>query len=294
MHRSFSILAACIAACAAASASAQETLTLTHAGKGIETVSATVEGREGTYLFDSGIGTSGVTPEVATAIGCTPWGKVSGFRATGERLDVPRCNAATIAVASYRVTLPQLSVFDLATFMGDASHGLSGALGLDLFVDRVVTLKIARHEVTVEDDASLAAIRKDAVEVPMRIVRAAEGAALTVDLGVTTRSGIAWMEMDTGNYGPSMVDATIAPLFGLDPKAKGPQPFSAALAKDVAIDDRAIVKPLIMDGNLGRGVLHHWEITLDLKNGRAWIKVLPLNFNEKAESMAKELGKIMQ
>lgn len=241
---------------------------------GVETIEATIAGQKGTYLFDSGIGTSGVTPAVAAAIGCKPWGKVTGFRATGERLDLPRCNSSTVKIGTFTKTLPQLSVFDLPRFMGPASAGLAGAVGLDVFAGRTVTLDVAHHQLTLEDTASLAAIRKTAVEVPVRIVRVAEGAALTVDIGVPTSSGMAWMELDTGNYGPSMVDRSIASLFGLKASGTPLQQWNVRLAPRLEFSGPVSVKDLIFDGNLGRDVLRHWQVTLDLANSRGWIRTL--------------------
>ncbi|RZL74890.1 MAG: hypothetical protein EOP66_11430, partial [Sphingomonas sp.] len=233
----------------------RDLLPLSASSAGIETIKATVDGQEGTYLFDSGIGTSGVTPAVAAAIGCKPWGKITGFRATGERLDVPRCNSSTVKIGAFATTLPQLSVFDLARFMGPASAGLAGAIGLDVFVGRTVTLDVANHQLAIEDAASLKAIRKTAVEVPIRLVRVAEGAALTVDIGVPTLSGMAWMELDTGNYGPSMVDRSIARVFGLNVAETKLQQWTVPLSDRLKLSGPVVVKDLILDGNLGRDVL---------------------------------------
>lgn len=35
-----------------------------------------------------------------------------------------------------------------------------------------------------------------------------------------------------------------------------------------------VVKDLILDGNLGRDVLRHWQVTLNLANGRGWIRMI--------------------
>ncbi|WP_157971464.1 hypothetical protein [Dyella sp. C9] len=260
----------------AQTADAQEVLSLKHAAKGVETIQAAVGNQVGNYLFDSGIGVTGITPQVATALGCKPWGKITGFRAIGERLDIPRCNGYKLALSDYKTYLPQVAVFDLAKFMGPASKGLSGIVGLDAFRGEVVTLNIAQHQVVVEDAASFDSIRKSEVEVPIRLVRAAEGAALTVDVGIRTASGTAWMELDTGNYGPAMIDKTIAPLLGLDPNNPHPQDFKAAVVDSLGVEGKAVVKDLIMDGNFGRGILRDWEITLDLQHERAWVRDLKL------------------
>jgi len=51
-------------------------------------VQATVSGQTGTFLFDTGVGVSNFTPAFMKKIDCRPWGRLTGFRMTGERLDV--------------------------------------------------------------------------------------------------------------------------------------------------------------------------------------------------------------
>lgn len=265
-------LAMCGVAMLTAPALARDVVPLTIDADGVERVVATVNGRSGTFLFDSGIGTTAITPAFAASIGCKPWGKVTGFRATGERLDLPRCNAAKVMVGSSSVTLPQLTVIDLSRFMGPQAAGLSGAVGLDALQRLVVTLDVAHHQLIIEDAASLTKLRRSATGVPIRLVRQAEGAALTVDMAVPTASGPTWMELDTGNYGPSLVDKTVAVLFGLDPTSAKTQELRAPVQGTLAVSGPVIVKDLILDGNLGRDVLRHWLVTLDFANGQGWIR----------------------
>ncbi len=237
-----------------------------------EAVRATIGGHDGLFMLDSGLGTTAVTPSFAEAIGCKPWGKVTGFRAIGERLDLPRCNEADLVIGPVARRMPQLSVIDLAKFMGPPGARFSGAIGLDAFAGRTITLEVAKHRLVIESGASLEEIKRAAKEVPIRLVRAAEGAALTVDLGVPTASGVAWMEIDTGDYGPTLIDKNVARLVGLNPGVSGVQPWTMALPGGVNIAGPAIVKDLILDGDIGRDVLQHWAVTLDLAAERGWIR----------------------
>jgi hypothetical protein len=107
--------------------------------------------------------------------------------------------------------------------------------------------------------------------VPIRIVRAAEGATLTVEFGVITSSGISWWEIDTGNYGPFLVDKVLAPLLGLKADEKGAQRLSTVLVPGVHLTGQALVKDLILNGDIGHSFLKDWDLTLDLARGRAWI-----------------------
>ncbi|GEN58698.1 aspartyl protease family protein [Acetobacter nitrogenifigens] len=253
-------------------AQAQQVIQLVTTGGSIEAARASVNKQEGLFLFDSGIGTSGVTPSVATRIGCRPWGKVTGFRAIGERVDFPKCNTSQVSVGFLNVTMPQLSVIDLEKLMGPDGKSLSGVLGLDIFANRVVTLDVARNRIVLENPQTLEHIKKIAHEMPIRLVRSAEGAALTADLGVPTSAGTLWMEIDTGNYGPSLIDQNAASLVGLNPRQTANQDWRMTLPNALTISGPAIVKDLILDGDFGRDALRHWVITLDLANSRGWLR----------------------
>ena len=256
-----------------AAALAQEVIRLERPVQDIEALSLKIDGHAGTYMFDSGLGTSAVTPATARVIGCTPWGKVTGFRATGERVDVERCNAATLDFGPISRRMPQLSVIDLQRFMGPVGARFAGAIGLDALDGRVVTLSVADHTLTVETDASTRRIAAEGREVPIRLVRSAEGAALTADLGVSTRLGEVWMEIDTGNYGPSLIDKRAAGLVGLDPAKTPPQPLASMMVGKAHIGGSAVVRDLILDGDLGREALREWDVTLDLARGRGWLRL---------------------
>ena len=56
------------------------------------TLRANVRGQQGNFMFDTGGGISYVSPAFAQTIGCKPWGQLSGFVLTGQRLDMKRCD----------------------------------------------------------------------------------------------------------------------------------------------------------------------------------------------------------
>ena len=70
--------------------------TLPGAGAGLR---ASVGGHEAVFLFDTGEGISTVTPAFASQIGCKPWGQTTGFRMSGERLDLRRCDNLRLTLA---------------------------------------------------------------------------------------------------------------------------------------------------------------------------------------------------
>jgi hypothetical protein len=88
---------------------------------------------------------------------------------------------------------------------------------------------------------------------------------------VRTAQGLAWMDLDFGNGGTLVVAKHLATLFGLDPERKEPQPVKFKIAVDILVEGLARTPDIIMDGNIGLQFLRHWDLTLDLAKGRAWL-----------------------
>ena len=240
-------------------------------GDNLLTVHASIHGHAGTFLFDTGEGVSMISPAFAQAIGCTPWGQISAFRMAGDRVDTPRCDDIPLELQRQQLHAPSVVVFDIMHFFPPNAPVLDGSLGLDLLAVRPITLELARGTLTVESPASLASRVAHATEVPIRLVRDAQGLALTADIGVATADGTAWMELDSGS-GTITVSKAIATALRLDPDSKTPQSMHTTIAGTVPVEGRArVMDHMIMDGNIGIAWLAKWIVTLDLAQGRAWI-----------------------
>ncbi len=238
---------------------------------GGQTVDASIAGHKGAFMFDSGWGVSSVTPQFAAQIGCKPWGKMVGFRATGERLDSEHCNRADVKVTGLDLPIPALNVIDIMQYLPKGTITYAGALGLDAFDGRSITIRSRAKQLIVESRPSLAARIGRAKRVPIRMVRDVQGSSLTVSIGIPTASGMAWMELDTGNYGSTMIGRHIAKLVGLDPNAKGDQSLEMPIVPGITVAGMGRVDDLILDGNLGKDFLDQWDLTLDLAKGRGWL-----------------------
>ena len=80
------------------------------------------------------------------------------------------------------------------------------------------------------------------------------------------------MEIDSGNGGANVIAKHIAPLIKVKTGTKEPQPANFSLVGGIPVTGNVRVNDtLIMDGNIGTRFLVNWDLTLDLKNGRAWL-----------------------
>jgi len=231
---------------------------------------ATVRGVPGVFLFDTGEGVTSISPEFAAKIGCAPWGRVSGFRMSGERLDTPRCDDVDFSVAGRTLHAPSVMTLDIMKLMGEGVPKIDGAMGLDVFAGETITL-LPRTAIVVETPRTLARRIAHATPLKVRLVRDAEGLALAVDGAVKTPQGQAFMELDSGNGGALVVADHIAPLLGIPTDMTTPTVQHLQLENGIAVEGKTRTRDLIMDGNIGAQFLDHWALTLDLRNGRAWL-----------------------
>lgn len=244
-------------------------------GTNMMTVRAVVNGQPGLFLFDTGGGITYFDPHFAKKVGCEPWGQLSGFVLTGQRLDMPRCESVEYDLSGQKLSAPTVGVYDIGQFMPKDAPHIDGSIGLDLFAGKAVTLSLAKRTLTIESKTSLRKRMSGAREIEVRIVRELEGLALAVVAAVSTPKGKAWMELDSGNGGANVIGKHLAPVLSFDPEKKEPQNGSIALSNGQSVAGPFRVNPtLIMDGNIGTRFMIDWEITFDLVHGRAWLSPL--------------------
>jgi len=236
------------------------------------TIRARVRGHEGRFIFDTGGGITYISPAFAQTVGCKSWGQITGFMLTGQRLDMQRCDGLAFEIQGRSFAASTVGLYDIMKFMPPDVPRIDGSIGLDLFAGRAVTLSLAERTLTLESPASLKMRRKLGKEIPIRLVREAQGIALTIAVGVITPQGTAWMEFDSGNGGANVIGKHIAPLFNLKSGIREPQPASLMLVGGIPVTgDVRVNDTLTMDGNIGTRFLVHWTLTMDLASGRAWL-----------------------
>ncbi len=243
----------------------------------LHTVKATVAGQTGTFLFDTGGGVSVVTPEFAERIGCTPWGNVSGFRLSGERLDGPRCDDVVFDLGNgVSLTSPAAGVFDLKAMLPPEGP-VDGILSLDAFADQPFTLDIAAGRIVLETPDSLAERIDGAVEVPVHFARQAGGYSLTVLALVETDAGDLWMQLDSGGVPPLLLAPHAAAAMGVPETGGSAQPLNlGAGARRASVDVVPTVRPnMIIDGNIGEPTMARMVLTFDLANQKLWVRHRP-------------------
>lgn len=237
----------------------------------LPSVQVEVGGRPTTFLLDTAGGLTVITPDTAKALGCAPWGQLTGFRMRGDRVDTQRCDHVELRLPGTRLKLATAGVWDFSRLLPKDAPPLGGSIALDALDGRAITLDLAAGRLIVETPQSLAARVAHATAVPVRFAREVGGQALTPLVAVDTRQGRLWMELDCGSDGSVIVNRPIAAALGLDSANTGKQSVSLSLGGTVPVQADASVKELILDGNIGAPVLRRWVITLDLAHQKLWL-----------------------
>jgi hypothetical protein len=227
--------------------------------------------RPATVLLDTAGGLTVLTPGGAEKAGCEPWGRLSGMRMRGDRLDLPRCDDVKLKVAGHGVTIPEAGIWDFSKLLPKDAPPLDGSVALDAFAGQVVTLDLSGDRLIVETPASAKARTAHATELPMRLAREVGGASLTPLVAIPTAKGKLWFELDCGSDGALIVNRAVAEALGLDPAVTHGQPVNLALAPHIQLQGKAQVQDLVVDGNIGAPILRQWVITMDLAHQRLWL-----------------------
>jgi hypothetical protein len=187
----------------------------------------------------------------------------------GVRGDGPRCENVQLRVGEIALTPVTAGKIDFGDrFPGDKAP--DGLLSLDSFAGKVITLDQAAGTLTIETPESLAGRVKTMKELPLRLARECAGVCLDAFVGVPVSKGTAWLTLDSGAGGVSLIAKDYARYFGLDPEVKE-QRLKFEIAEGVEVDSPVMVTDMILDGNLGQPFLSRYVVTLDLGAGRMWV-----------------------
>jgi len=232
-----------------------------------------VAGKQRLFQFDTGGGNSFISPEIAKELGCERGARIVGFRMTGDKLEAPRCDDVALKISGHEFSIPVAGVYQVGEFNAKGVT-VDGLLALDAFEGRTVTLDFAGLRLIVETPQSARARIRGATEMPVKLVREAGGYSVTADIQVPSKVGHLGFEIDSGNGGTILVAKPYASIFGLDPD-KGPRLGSIPIGN--GLEARGLIMPagITLDGNLGMPFLKNYLVTIDLKNGRLWLKPNP-------------------
>lgn len=220
------------------------------------------------FLLDTGGGFTVLTPDVARAAGCAPFGRVTAFRSSGERIDLPRCGPVRLTVGGIAMT-GEAAVLDVMRLLEGAPR-IGGILSLQTLEGRAFTLDLAGNRLVLETPASLRARTAALRPLSVRLSRQGGGAAMDLFLEVASPGGSLWLELDSGNAGPVLLSPHALAQLGVTLSGEGPQRVALDVGGLGPMPVDAVARELIYDGLLNAKFLESVVLTVDLRSARAW------------------------
>ena len=246
-----------------------QTIKLERFRKALWKVHVAIYGKPGDFLFDTGGGVTLVSDALAKGLSCKFWGTRVGFNMFGQRGDGTHCDNVQLMAGDTALTKVSVGTIDFGDRFG-ADKAPDGLLSLDAFDGKAITIDQKAATITIETPKSLKARTAKATEIPFRVARECSARCLSVFMGVPTKDGLAWLTLDSGAGGVSLIDKRVAASLNLDPEGKE-QKLHYEVAPGIMADSPAMVTDMIMDGNLGQPFLSQYVLTMDLAQGRAWL-----------------------
>ncbi|WP_158703095.1 aspartyl protease family protein [Allosphingosinicella vermicomposti] len=240
----------------------------------LKTVEVMIDGHPAKMLFDSGGAVTLVTPAFAKKIGCDPYGRLTGFNMAGTPGYPKKCGQREIRIGAYKTRIDLLSGDNLGP---PGAPEIDGILSLDAFADQKLTIDLSGDRIVIETEASLQKRVGNRPPVPIRIMRAMGGLGLTTFAKVQGPKGDLWFLIDSNNQARTRVSPGALEEFGI---AGNVVSEAVANVKTIPLDIRiegveegptdVAPKDIIYDGVLNERFVYWHNVTLDLKEKRAW------------------------
>jgi len=233
------------------------------------------------FIFDTAGGVTVVTPQVAERLGLATYGRVTAFRMSGERLDLPRCTDASLGFGTLDLEASP-ALLDVMKLLPEGWPELGGIVSLDTLRHHAVTLDLQRSMVIVESESSLEQRLRTMHPLRSRFARQAGGASLDVFVEVSAGQGNLWMELDSGNAGPVLLAPHSLVQLGItaghaDGEWSGEIPLTFPGVGTIRAE--CVEGDLIYDGALNFETMKKTTWTFDLPSATVWCGDLPSSSN---------------
>lgn len=211
---------------------------------GLVMVSGTTgPGDASSFAFDTGAGLTILAQSLVDKLGGKPVGQFTGFRLTGERLDLQLYIIPELSIGP----ITQRQVLVGAWGGLDKAH-LSGIIALSFFRNQPFSLDFQHHQLFFETDTSLAHRRSAGNAVPIQL-NDQRGISLDVFAPFLVDSHAAQCEVDTGSQG-YIFSSRYMKLLGLGPHSSAVRKTEhTSILGNKEFRYHATVPTLQLDGN---------------------------------------------
>jgi hypothetical protein len=233
-------------------------------------------------LFDTGGELTLIDPEIAPLVDCEPYGRLTGFRMSGERVDFQQCGQVQLQFGALTIER-DVGVFELMALLPEGWPPLRGVLSLHTFQDRAITLDLANNQLVLETEQSLRDRVQDMHELRMHIERGVEGRGFNVYLEASALKGSIRLLLDSGNLAGFILAPHSMEQLGIDFRDKYPQTNGASedATHEVSLDivglgpvtTPILIRDITHDGVISAEFMEKLVLTMDFKSNRVWGRI---------------------
>jgi predicted aspartyl protease len=252
---------------------------------GLIFIEVTVNDTKGNFILDTGAGLHVLSKGFAQKLNARAAGRYTGFRNTGERLDLDLFQIDSISIGQFRDNNAIVAIWEVLD-----KFRVDGVLSARFFERRPVTLDFNQHELVFENMRGIDQRLRNGRVVPLKIMEDRNKAlGLFVDLQVG-KSLIVECELDTGFDGLLILDVRLMRSLGIDENSASvirtetsgntgfPEIRYRAVVPSISLPGApgiSVTKPeatfkrnLIYDGVVGVGFWLRRKMTIDIPRRR--------------------------
>ena len=175
------------------------------------TLQVVVDGVQGTFVLDTGIGLTILSESFAAAVGCAPQGLTyTGRRMSGQEVAAPVGRVQSLKLGGLGREDVGVGVIDLVGL----PQGIDGFLSLEFFRDSPFTVDYAAQTIVVESEQSLLVRADEGACIDVRVERDDHAATVFVPFEIPGNGPIE-VEVDMGSD-TLILDEALASRVGVD------------------------------------------------------------------------------
>jgi hypothetical protein len=242
----------------------------------LKTLQVFIQDKSFNFIFDTGGGETFISPEIAKMLRRPVYGRNTGFRMRGERIEFQRCDDVKLNISGIDFHLPQVAVWDIMSILPKNFPKLDGVVSLHTFSRNKLTLDLRNNQLLVETDRSFKRTIRAMTPVAAIFSTGLQGREINLFIDISIRSKDYRFLFDTGNIDKTKLVPSTAIEMGLKYDSETKERLEVGKIKlkigQKLIETEGVIENVIYDGVLDFGFISQSVYTIDISNRKAWIR----------------------
>ena len=242
----------------------------------LKTLDVMVQDKSFSFIFDTGGGETIISPEIAEMLHRSVYGKNTGFRMLGERVEFQRCDEVTLKISGLDFHLPQVAVWDIMSILPKGFPKLDGVVSLHTFSNHKLTLDLPNHQLLIETERSFKSRIRAMTPVAAIFSTGLQGREINLLIDIPIKGKNYRFLFDTGNIDKTKLAPQTALEMGLRYDAGAKSRLEVGKIKlqigQKLIETEAVIENVIYDGALDFGFISQSVFTMDLPHQKVWMR----------------------